>query len=81
MSSTLLRLSQVKEKTGLGTTSIYTRVKDGLLPPPIKITERCSAWPEHEIDAINHALIAGRDMAEIRTIVRDLVADRQKSTA
>ena len=48
----LARLPRVKDLTGWGTTSVYGNVQKGLLPPPIKISERCSAWPEHEVERV-----------------------------
>jgi len=81
MSTRLARLPRVKELTGLGTTSVYGHVARGLLPPPIKITERCSAWVEPEIDAVIHARIAGQDDETIRDLVAKLVADRTAQQA
>ena len=54
-------------------------VERGLLPKAVKISERASAWPELEIDAINRARIAGKSQAEIRELVADL--ERQRSVA
>ncbi|HXQ01007.1 MAG TPA: AlpA family phage regulatory protein [Solirubrobacteraceae bacterium] len=75
----LLRLPAVLELTGLRTTSIYGQAKVGLFPPPVKLTERCSAWPEHEVAQVNAARIAGKSAAEIRQLVARLVAERQQT--
>ena len=58
--SALLRLPRVIERTGLSRTVIYDRIKAGTFPPPVKLSERASAWPEHEIEACNAAQIRGR---------------------
>jgi prophage regulatory protein len=57
---------------------IYTRSKSGLFPPPIKLTQRASAWPAHEIEAIAAAMIAGSTDDEMRALVKKLVARRSE---
>jgi prophage regulatory protein len=54
-------------------------VQRGLLPKAVKISERASAWPSDEIDAINRARIAGKSEDEIRQLVTDL--ERQRCEA
>lgn len=58
---TLLRLPQVKACTGLSRSEIYRRVSAGDFPAPVKLGERASAWPEHEVAAWCEARIAARD--------------------
>lgn len=48
---TLLRVKEVVKKTGLGKSTIWSWVKDGKFPKPIKLSERISAWKESDIDA------------------------------
>ena len=50
MKQTLLRFPDVINRTGLKRSSIYTRLKEGTFPKPIKIGERAIAWIESEID-------------------------------
>ena len=57
----LLRLPQVKARTGLSRSEIYRRVQSGDFPAPVKLGERASAWPEHEVTAWCEARIAARD--------------------
>ena len=59
-------------------TTAYAMVNAGTLPPPIKFG-RSSCWPEHEIDAVVGAIVAGRTENEIRVLVRELVASRSSS--
>lgn len=77
----LLRLPDVMSITGYRVTSVYARVKTGLLTPPVKITPRSSAWPESEIFAVNTAVIAGKSEDEIRHLVAQLVAERTQAAA
>jgi hypothetical protein len=52
-------------------------MKDGLLTPGIKRPGTTTVfWPEHEIEAILSAEIAGCTAEEIRALVRDLIAGR-----
>jgi prophage regulatory protein len=73
----LLKLSEVKKYTALSRTTIYTRIQEGLLTPPIKLGDRASAWPEDEIEAINNARIAGFSDDEIRELVKSLESRRR----
>lgn len=61
MPEELLRLPQVKQRTGLGRASIYARMKRGEFPKPIPLGARAVAWPSTDIDAWVQAQIqAGR---------------------
>lgn len=75
----LMKLGEVMNVTALKTTKIYKDVKEGLFPPPIKLTMRASAWVEQEVAAVNRARIAGKTDAEIRELVARLVAARVAS--
>ena len=46
-----LRLNNVKERTGLGRSSIYLYIKRGLFPAPIKLGARSVGWLESDIQA------------------------------
>jgi len=56
--------------------TLYLRIKQGLLPPPVKLGERCSAWPEYEVAAINAARIAQKSNDEIRELVKKFQRQR-----
>lgn len=74
----MLKLPEVERASGLKSTSVYALAKTGLMVPPVKLTPRSSAWPEHEIDAINRARIAGKSDDEIRQLVKELLAARSR---
>ncbi len=57
----LLRLPEVKARTGLSRSTIYLRIASGNFPSPIKLGERASAWDSQEIDTWIAARIAARD--------------------
>lgn len=51
MSLPVLRLSAVLIKTGLSKSTIYALQKLGDFPASFKVSERCVAWLESEVDA------------------------------
>ena len=72
----MLRLPAVCARSGYGTTTLYARCSKGLFAPPVKLTPRASAWPEHEVDAVLGAMLAGATDDELRSLVRQLVESR-----
>jgi prophage regulatory protein len=47
----LIRLDQVKARTGLSRSTLYAYINDGRFPRLVIISDRCVAWVESEIDA------------------------------
>lgn len=47
----LIRLSEVKQRVGLGKTLIYEMISEGRFPKPYKVTPAAARWSEREIDA------------------------------
>lgn len=47
----ILRLPDVKARTGLSRSSIYAYIKDGRFPQHIALGERSVGWYESEVDA------------------------------
>ena len=72
----LLRLTNVLSSRGIGKSQHYDDIQKGLFTPPIKIGTRASAWPAHEVAAINVARIAGKSDDQIQRLVIDLIAAR-----
>ncbi len=58
---TLLRLPQVKVRTGLSRSAIYRMVQAGSFPAPVKLTARSSAWIELEVAEWCQSRISARD--------------------
>jgi prophage regulatory protein len=50
MSHTILRLPQVKKRTGLSRSSIYLRMAIGEFPASISLGGRAIGWIEQDID-------------------------------
>ena len=51
MAQTILRLPEVKARTGLSRSTIYLRMSEGAFPEPISLAARSVGWIESEIDA------------------------------
>lgn len=47
----LLRLPDVKSRTGLSRSTIYSYISAGEFPKGIRLGARCIAWAESEIDS------------------------------
>lgn len=46
-----LRLTEIKNLTGLSRSTIYMRIAEQRFPKPIKLGERAIAWLESDINA------------------------------
>lgn len=73
---TLCRLRETCKQQGKSRSAFYLDISTGLMTRPVKLGT-ASAWPAHEIDAINRARIAGKSDEEIRQLVQKLEADRK----
>jgi len=71
------RIWDMRTATGLSKSSIYERIKQGLLPPPVRIATQAVGWPSNEICKIVAAQIAGHSDDVIKALVRQLIQDRQ----
>lgn len=66
----ILRLPEVKRILGhRSDASVYNAIRAGLLPIGVAIGQRARGWPDHEIDVINMARVAGRSKDQIRDLV------------
>lgn len=48
----LLRIGEVKLRTGLSNSTIYSNIKKGLFPMPLKPSPGVSAWKESDVIAL-----------------------------
>jgi prophage regulatory protein len=75
----LIRKPSVLNHTAQSNSGLYVDIDDGLFTKPVKIGLRAVAWPEHEVQAVIAARIAGRSEIEIRQLVVDLHAKRKEA--
>ncbi|MDY0035071.1 MAG: AlpA family transcriptional regulator [Zoogloea oleivorans] len=47
----LLRIPDVQHQCGIGRSAIYSRIKAGTFPAPVKLGSRVAVWPASVIDA------------------------------
>jgi len=76
----LIRLKQVQALSGFKRSTIYAYIGKGIFPSQIKLGERCSAWVESEILAVNFARIAEKSEQEIIGLIRQLKDQRQSNS-
>lgn len=73
------RKPEVLEATGFKKSTLYTRIKDGLMPPPISLGGlRAVGWIDHEVQAVIAAMCSGASQEEIKIIVQELIIKRQQ---
>lgn len=76
----LLRCDAVTLLTGLVPDEIEREIKNGLFPPPVKLTPDDTSdavgWNSCEIAAVNAAKIGGADCKQLRQLIADLMAAR-----
>lgn len=64
----LLRLPQVLERVGLGRSRLYSLVKVGEFPRPVRLTQNVVAWVDTEVDEwINGKIQASRGYDGLET--------------
>ncbi len=78
MTVNMMRQQPAMAKTGEKRSTFNNKVHSGLIPKPIFISPRVKVWPEHELEAINRAWLAGSNEDQIRDLVKKLEADRME---
>lgn len=73
----ILRLPAVLKARGRSRSTHYLDIQQGLFTRPVSLGSRAVGWPEHEVEALNEARIAGKGEAEIRSLVCTLEASRK----
>jgi len=71
-----LRLPAVLERRRVCKSTHYNDVAAGRFTRPVRISARCSAWPESEVNALMAAMVAGHGDSQLRTLVNQLEAKR-----
>lgn len=79
MAHTILRLPDVLRERGRSRSAHYLDIQQGLFTQPVTIGARAVGWPSDEVSAINAARIAGKGDDEIRKLVIQLEASRQRA--
>jgi len=78
MKNTISRLPELKEMFRLSRSTIYKRVSEKTLPPPISLGgKRAVGWVTRELEAVIDLMITGANATELKKLVKELVEKRQ----
>ena len=72
----ILRIDETMARTGYSRTPLYARVLAGHFTRPVKLGRRASGWPEHEVDTLVAACVAGATATELEDLVFQLHTQR-----
>jgi len=72
----ILRIDDTLDRTGDTRSPLYDKVAKGLFTKPVKVGERAAGFPEHEVDALIAARVAGASADQIRRLVEKLHEQR-----
>lgn len=61
----IYRLKEVRDITGLSTSSIYKQMRLGKFPPGVKITARSTGWSSEAVDAWVTSCLATPETEEV----------------
>lgn len=73
---TILRLPEVKQRSGLSRSTLYSYIAQGLWTKPVNLGSRAVGWPSHEVAKLINARIAGKEDEKIRELVSEMEAYR-----
>lgn len=72
----LRRCNEARAVFGVSTATYYEWISKGLMTPGVSIGIRSVAWPDHELQALARARVAGLTDDAIKALVQDLIAAR-----
>ena len=73
----IIRRPETLNRSGISKTNLYNKINCGTWPPSIALGDRAVGFIEHEIDAVMSAMIAGKNEDELKSLVAELVEQRQ----
>jgi len=73
------RKPETQDLFQISKSTLHLRINEGVIAPPVPIGDRAVAFVRTEIMAVITAQIAGCSKDEIRSLVTELVAQRQSS--
>lgn len=79
MITKLARFNEIKDTIPFGKTKFYEHINLGLMPSPIKVSDRATAFIVAEVEAVIKARIAGKSNDEIKALVVELTANRVRA--
>jgi prophage regulatory protein len=73
------RKPTVLDQFGFSKSTLANKINEGVFVPPCSLGARSVAWLEYELDALASAMAAGRSKEQLKTLVTELVAQRQQA--
>lgn len=61
MSTRILAIDEVLERTSFSRRTLYNEISEGRFPKPVQLTTRRVGWPETDVEAFLSSKIAARD--------------------
>jgi prophage regulatory protein len=80
VTNAILRLPDVKTRTGLSRSTIYLRVSEGTFPEPIKLGDRAVGWIESEVEEWLQQLIEASRARFRASVMHHRAAAARRST-
>lgn len=78
MEITYQRLGEVLKQRALSRSTHYADIQRGLWTRPVALGPQATAWPKHEVDALQAARLRGCTEDEIRALVDELHCKRME---
>ncbi len=72
----LRRCDEARAVFGVSTATYYEWISKGLMTPGVSIGLRSVAWPDHELQKLARARVAGQSEEEIKSLVQSLIVAR-----
>jgi predicted DNA-binding transcriptional regulator AlpA len=73
----ILRTIEIARRRGVSKSTVYADIRAGLWPRLVPLGPRLRGQPEHEVDTMIEAIVAGKPADEIRLLVQRLTAARK----
>ena len=77
MTIQIVKQPSLLEQFAFSKSTLFSQIKQGLMPKPIPLGDRAVGYLQHELDAVLSARIAGQSNDQIKELVKSLVAKRK----
>ena len=77
MNIQIVKQPSLLEQFAFSKSTLFSQIKQGLMPKPIPLGDRAVGYLQHELDSVLSARIAGQSNAQIKELVKSLVAQRK----
>ena len=78
MNIQIVKQPSLLEQFAFSKSTLFSQIKQGLMPKPIPLGDRAVGYLQHELDSVLSARIAGQSNDQIKELVKSLVAQRKE---